>query len=429
MIESNPAFLHLTTTDRGGAGMAAVRIHRALANSGFHSHMVVGDGIGGDGITVCGGPAASLPRIASKALFRSITWPRYYFRNQRYGLPSIAKTVESVAAQIQLKPDAIVAHALTDLISFASVKRLARRFDARVLWSLMDMASFTGGCHYAWGCEGYTTGCGDCPALRFGSGPKDWSAKTLNEKRSALAQMRTTVVAASTWLADQARASALFCDTPIEIVPLSVSPETFAPRDSVAVRSELGLDASRPVVFFGARDHGDARKGMSILEEALKKLASLRGPGLLPTLLVAGNGAPFEALAGEGYVVRQLGMLPPEGLAQAYAAADLYVSPSVEDSGPMMINEAVMSGTPVIAFDVGVAIDLIEPGATGVIASRRNADALAAAMTHVLDWSADKKKHATMRAREIGLSRCSPTAQAKALARLALSDERQERPA
>ena len=150
---------------------------------------------------------------------------------------------------------------------------------------------------------------------------------------------------------------------------------------------------------------------------------------MLPTLLVAGNGAPFEALAGEGYVVRQLGMLPPEGLAQAYAAADLYVSPSVEDSGPMMINEAVMSGTPVIAFDVGVAIDLIEPGATGVIASRRNADALAAAMTHVLDWSADKKKHATMRAREIGLSRCSPTAQAKALARLALSDERQERPA
>ena len=46
-------------------------------------------------------------------------------------------------------------------------------------------------------------------------------------------------------------------------------------------------------------------------------------------------------------------------LIKVYQLADLFISPSTEDVGPMMINEAVMSGLPVISFDIGVAKDLI----------------------------------------------------------------------
>lgn len=418
----NPSFLHLAATDRGGAGIAAVRVHRALIGNGFKSKMVLGSGVQSADIAVVRGRAAGFMRVVSKAKFKVATRPQYYFRNQRMNIPSATRVVEKTAGEAV---DAIVSHALTDFMSFDFVSRLARRYDARVLWSLMDMASFTGGCHYAWDCQHYQIACGNCPALRIGARPRDYSAKTLSSKQAALVGIRSTVVAASSWLANQARGSALFRDTPIEIVPLSVSPDIFAPRPSIKFRTEMGLSGTRPVVFFGARDHRDARKGMDVLKEALMRLAHRRAPNALPTLLIAGDGAPFEVLAGCGFEVRQLGLVDPEDLALAYAAADLYVSPSIEDSGPMMINEAVMSGTPVVAFDVGVARDLIERDVTGMIAQPNSAEALYRAISDVLDWNADRIAAARARAREIGLSRCSPFAQAQAFARLASRDDRE----
>ncbi|HID30324.1 MAG TPA: hypothetical protein EYP19_10010, partial [Desulfobacterales bacterium] len=34
-----------------------------------------------------------------------------------------------------------------------------------VIWTLRDMWTFTGGCHFPLDCERYTTGCGGCPQL------------------------------------------------------------------------------------------------------------------------------------------------------------------------------------------------------------------------------------------------------------------------
>ncbi|MBO9511896.1 glycosyltransferase [Erythrobacter sp. A6_0] len=419
MTSNDRAFLHLTATDRGGAGIAAVRIHRALLDEGHRSHMVVGHGDGGEGITVHRARSAMIARTASKAVFRTATRPRFYFRNQRHDVPGASQTVASTIRRKNWRPNAIIAHTLTDFLSFPAIARLAKDNNAHVIWSLMDMGTFTGGCHYAWECSNYEVLCGGCPALRLGAGPNDWSVRTLREKRAALAEMNATVVAPSTWLANQARASVLFRDTPIEIIPLSVSPETFAPRERATLRANLGIEMSRPAVFFGARDHRDPRKGMALLEEALIRLAQRSPPDMLPSLLVAGDGAPFEALVGYGYSVRQFGLLKPDTLAQVYAAADVFVSPSIEDSGPMMINEAVMSGTRVVSFPVGVALDLIEPDITGIFATLGDAGSLAAAIAATLAWDRSRAETGSQRARQIGLEHCSPKAQADAFVRVA----------
>ena len=46
-------------------------------------------------------------------------------------------------------------------------------------------------------------------------------------------------------------------------------------------------------------------------------------------------------------------------LNKLYAAADVVVIPSIEDSGPLMTSEVLMTGTPVVAFDTGIASELI----------------------------------------------------------------------
>ncbi len=52
-------------------------------------------------------------------------------------------------------------------------------------------------------------------------------------------------------------------------------------------------------------------------------------------------------------------LLSSETLAKLYSSCDIFLCPSVEDNGPMMINEAVLSGCAIVSFDVGVSQDLV----------------------------------------------------------------------
>ena len=71
-------------------------------------------------------------------------------------------------------------------------------------------------------------------------------------------------------------------------------------------------------------------------------------------------------------------------LALVYQAADIFVCPSVEDAGPMMIPEAMLCGVPVVAFNTGGAPDLIETMKTGYLAAYKDSFDLAQGMYNLL---------------------------------------------
>ena len=358
----------------------------------------------------------SVRAFLSKSYFRATCVRKYEYRNQglnNAGLGRVCRLVKD------LRPDAIISYFISNYLSFRDIHSIQQASGAPVIWFLMDMATLTGGCHYSWDCKGYEHGCGNCPALIARRGPNDHSARTARSKAHFLDRLQSVVVAGSSWLAAQARRSALFRERRIEVIPLAVSPDLFRPRERADIRKKLGLDPARPLIFFGARRASDPRKGMALLVEALGRLASSGTGNTLPGLLIAGEALATDQLARLGYPVHMLGLVGPEDLADAYAAADLFVNPSVEDSGPMMVNEAVMSGTPVVSFATGVAIDLVKPGQTGELAGEPSAAALADAMARVLDWDEGHRANATRDARAFAQATFSPAAQAGRIARLA----------
>jgi glycosyltransferase involved in cell wall biosynthesis len=99
-------------------------------------------------------------------------------------------------------------------------------------------------------------------------------------------------------------------------------------------RKRLGLPADRVLVLFVGRPV--PKKGYDLLLRAA-------GPGR--ELVVAGEPGP----AAPG--VHQLGPLPPERLAEAYRACDVFALPSTAEGFPLTVQEAMASGLPVVTTD------------------------------------------------------------------------------
>ena len=78
-----------------------------------------------------------------------------------------------------IKPDIIIVLYAAKFINAKNIYELQKETNAKVFWLLYDMAPFTGGCHYAWDCQGYQNNCGSCPGL-FSSDPFDISFKNLS---------------------------------------------------------------------------------------------------------------------------------------------------------------------------------------------------------------------------------------------------------
>lgn len=396
-----------------------MRLHRAMLARGAVSDMLVWDRRGDDARTSVVGRRgwwAHTRRFAGRAWYRYASRRKYLFRDQR---TSLAKWTGLVGQATAAGPNLIVVHYVSDFISFADIAELQAATGARVVWNLLDMAHLTGGCHYAWDCPGYEVSCGHCPALILSSG-HDASQRTMVEKRRSLAAMDYVVVAPSYGVEMQARQSSLFRDADIRRILIGIDPAEIPDVDRADARLVLGLPLDGTILFFGAQTFDDRRKGMGLLIEALAEVRGRLGDGQpVPRLVVAGGGHGSESLDALDFPTVRLGYIDAPKLALAYAAADFFLCPSVEDSGPMMVNEAIMAGTPVIAFPVGVVPDLVIDGQTGLIARQPTAPALAAAILQGLSWTGQQRAAARRSCRATAIERCSLDVQVEQMLSLA----------
>jgi glycosyltransferase involved in cell wall biosynthesis len=82
--------------------------------------------------------------------------------------------------------------------------------------------------------------------------------------------------------------------------------------------------------------------------------------------------------------INVLGWVPDEEVPKIYQNNSVFVIPSLEDGGPSVTLEAMASGLPVIATEMGSGIG-IEDGEDGFIVHERNADEIGAALLYFHD--------------------------------------------
>lgn len=415
--------LHLAAHDNGGGGGghdAAYRLHCNMRSAGVESVMVVLDKRSKDPNVVA--MSEHLTLLDRLRLYLKKKLFRYHqrFYTSRYFVIEMWDffPASRLVAALPFRPDAIIVHWVSTFVTTSMMSKLGTITGAPLYWYMVDMASMTGGCHYAFDCSGYTRQCGQCPQLRFGKYKSDISYRQWQQKFNNFKTVKITAVAASTWLKRQAKASSLFAGQPIAQILLGMEVDVFKPFPQQAARAILELPVDRKIIFFGAHNIDEERKGVNYLLDALSQLHHLlnRSPDLCRNILVvtAGLGKnaehlkiPFEHL--------HIGLLQgSEKLAAAYQSADVFVNASTEDSGPMMINESILCGTPVVSFDMGVAPDLVHTGRTGYRARLKDSADMAAGLYRLMKMDEVTAHAMRTECRALGVQLCHPDVQVRA---------------
>jgi glycosyltransferase involved in cell wall biosynthesis len=115
--------------------------------------------------------------------------------------------------------------------------------------------------------------------------------------------------------------------------------------------------------------------GRIAIEKNLEAFLKLDLPG---SKVVVGDGPARAELARAYPNAHFLGALPTEQLAEAYAAADVFVFPSITDTFGNVLLEALASGVPVAAFPVTGPKDVVTDPRVGVLDADLGKAALAA---------------------------------------------------
>ncbi|MBI4446462.1 MAG: glycosyltransferase family 4 protein [Acidobacteria bacterium] len=180
----------------------------------------------------------------------------------------------------------------------------------------------------------------------------------------------------------------------IVLMPYAVNNDFFrdrasqAERNRDALRRQLELDASRPVILYASKF--TERKRARDLLEAYTFLSPDGKAEPAPYLLLIGEGTMLDSLksrvAERGWdSVRFLGFKNQTELPSYYDLCDVFVLPSFNEPWGLVINEVMNASKAVIVSDqVGCAKDLVKEGQNGCIFQAGNVLDLHRALCRVL---------------------------------------------
>lgn len=356
----------------GGAAIALDRLVTALKAAGGRVSLLTRDDLG---------PSPAACRRLERRVRRVIRAARTPLSNTLFTADWPAWTLAT--QPLVAAADVVNLHWVAGLLNAAGIRAIARS-GRPVIWTLHDMRPFTGGCHYASGCEGFTSGCRACPQL---SGrPAVIPSRVAARGRRALAGVPLTFVPPTRWLAGELRRSRLFDPAAhqIHVIPNGIDLNRYKPACRAVARRRLGLPEEGLGILLGSVSLAERRKAAPVAAAAVARAAAARGhrpagPGMFA--ITYGSGT----LSIPGLPCRHLGSVAESGVLAALQACDVHLTMAREDNLPNTVMEAMACGRPVIATAAGGHPEMLADGCEGWLVGIDDAAAAAAAIVRLLE--------------------------------------------
>ena len=343
--------LLISTSDlAGGGAIAAYRLMEALNNNGVKAKMLVRDKLS-TSVTVAQ-TGTKIPKVLERMQIMShLRGKLWQADTADFGI-NITKTDEYKEA------DVIHLHWINQgMVSLSGLKQMIKD-GKKIVWTLHDEWPYLGICHYRGDCQ--ETECRKCPLL-----PGNTAHKRYLKKQELYKKSNITFVGCSEWITQRARQA--MPEAQVVHINNCIPHNIFRYIDQQEARKQLALPLDKKIILFCSQKLNDERKGYTYLQQALEKLSTFNSQ--LSTLCV-GKGARYVS--------------SPEEMALTYAAADVFVTPSLQDNLPNTIAEAMSCGTPCVGFNVGGIPEMIDHQQNGYVAKYKDVTDLAAGIQYVL---------------------------------------------
>lgn len=374
--------LHISTFDKGGAAIAAIRSHTSLLDCNIESNILFLFAQNADSIK--NGFIYNKKEIQPSLIIRILNKLQLSKKKTQkeinekllenkiagYEMFSFAHSDYNIThLQVYKDADIIHLHWVSNFLSFNFFQKTKKP----IVWTLHDMNPFTGGCHYSMGCEKHKENCENCPQL-IGTIDTNSAYCNLKLKKKKLASKQIEIVTPSKWLASHSQKSSLFGTYSHTVVPNTLDLTIYKKLNKDDCRKKLNLPPHAPILLFVAENIKNQRKGFTLL---MKSIIELQIPNLQLVCIGKKNGN-IDLVKD----VHFLGEIHDEHtMALSYNAADVFILPSVEDNLPNVMLESLCCGTPVIAFPNGGTEEIIQNGINGIITDEISSTSLSSAIS------------------------------------------------
>ena len=379
--------LHITNNDYDGAGRAVISLHLALLKKDIDSNVAVAFSKNKNNkvFKISYGETKeqllkdliSFKFFLNLSLFYEIIFflkmrffekfliffhkPKYLF-NFNSGISRYKKLKKLVGEY-----DVIVLHSIQNIIFPDEIVKLSEDLEIKIVMRPLDMELITGGCHFNFNCNKWKESCDNCYQLKS-QGVKNPSRKIFAAKKLSYSKIPIHWIAPNNFIKNRLIESPLTSsEHQFSSIFLGIDENRFKKVDKSIARDQLSLSITKKIILFGCSNFLDERKGAIPLKKTLcDHFDKSDYENICLVTFGERNGFSFESA---NYEWRHLGMIYSDSeMNNLYRAADLLVSPSIDDLGPVIVQEAFMNEIPIVAFDTGLASDLVIDNVNGNLA-------------------------------------------------------------
>lgn len=381
--------LHISTSDSGGAGLAALRLHRALSDQGIESKMLVAQKTSDDENVFVAQECELNKYIPPKNRFLR-KFQKIMRRRGKYltRLEKIKQGVRALQSEcpafytydissydlasnpLVKEADVVHLHWIQDFLDFET---FFARVDKPIVWTFHDLNPMYGGFHHYRLREKYYQ--------RY-KVVEDYLYEI--KKNSLINQLRLSVVALSSEMNQLISSHEIYKNKKIFQIPNCVDGTQFEMMDKSMVRRLMKIEGYTKVFLFINSGLNDSEKGLDELSEALSSLT------IENALFICVGQGQVPVLSN----MKVLHIQPVRDhiwLSMLYSAADLLLFPSYQECFAQTPMEAMCCGTPVVMTPVSGYGDLI--GETnGIVCNGFGRMALKEGIVHALGSTFESEK-------------------------------------
>lgn len=386
---------HITFSLSGGAGRVAERICRGQSELGFDASLqaVIDTDLWREPYSA---PIHALAAMVDNFTIRAKgeTTPTSLFRGN---LSSVSRITVRETSVLHL-------HWIEGVVTVEELLRLARS-GRQIVWTMHDMIPMTGFCHHSHECVNFENSCQNCPQAR-----RPFHGLVSNALDSKLRLRETSnqlrIAVPSEWMKNKVRASAIFRNHEVTVIPNPVSNSMLVPASRTEARSRLGIGDEEFVGVSIAEQLDDPSKCVKeTVETFFRTMAKMNLTG---RYLLIGSGG--HKLAAGFDQISLLGKLSSQEISQLAPAADVAITMSEAESSGMAAVEAGLMGVLPIARRVGGLVEQIDQGNDGYLCDSQ-ADLESVLKSLVLDGSKGQSLALAARSKNLAVRTASKAAQ------------------